>query len=55
MKWMQEIRTTLVTALVVFVAMQLLVAVIQQYIPIILIGIVVLTVGWFVYSRATRL
>jgi hypothetical protein len=54
-KYLKELRTMLVTALVVFLAMQLLVAVIQPYIPIILIGVVVITVGWFFYSKATRL
>lgn len=55
MKYLKELRTMLVTALVVFLAMQLLVAIIQPYIPIILAGIVVITVGWFFYGRATRL
>lgn len=55
MKWLKELRTMLLTALVVFVAMQLLVAVVQPYLPVILVCIVVITVGWFFYSRATRL
>lgn len=55
MKYLKEVRTMLLTALVVFLAMQVLVAVIQPYIPLILGAIVVLTVSWFFYSRATRL
>jgi hypothetical protein len=55
MKYLKEARTMLVTALVVFLAMQVLVQIIQPYVPLILGAIVVITVGWFVYSRATRL
>jgi len=55
MKWIKELRAALITALVVFLAMQLLIQIIQPFIPMILIGIVVITIGWFVYSRATRL
>lgn len=52
MKWLRQLKSALITALVVFVAMQLLVAVIQPYIPLILIGIAVTTVGYlFLMSR----
>lgn len=55
MKYLKELRTAPVTALLVFLAMQFLVQIIQPYVPVILGAIVVITVGWFVYSRATRL
>lgn len=45
----------LMTAVVVFVVMQWLVAVMQPYLPLVLIGIVVTVVGMLLYSRATRL
>lgn len=55
MKYLKEVRTALVTALVVFLAMQVLMQIIQPFIPLIVIGVVVLSIGWYVYSRATRL
>ncbi|SDP33985.1 hypothetical protein SAMN04487914_108130 [Arthrobacter sp. ok909] len=55
MKYLKELRTMLVTALAVFILMNFLVQVIQPYVPIILIGVVVITLGWYAYSRATRL
>ncbi|GAP53460.1 hypothetical protein AHiyo6_00250 [Arthrobacter sp. Hiyo6] len=55
MKYLKELRTMLVTALVVFVAMQVLITIIQPYVPVILGAIVVITVSWLVYGRITRL
>ncbi|MDN4611450.1 hypothetical protein [Arthrobacter burdickii] len=54
-KYLKEVRATLFAILAIFLAMQLVVAVIQPYIVYILVGLVVLTVGWFFYSRGTRL
>ncbi|MET3348988.1 UNVERIFIED_ORG: fatty acid desaturase [Arthrobacter sp. UYEF1] len=55
MKYLREVRAALVSAVLVFCAMQFLVAVMQPYLPLILIGIVVITVGWMLFARATRL
>ncbi|WP_285250214.1 hypothetical protein [Pseudarthrobacter sp. fls2-241-R2A-168] len=55
MKYLREVRSALITAVLVFVAMQFLVAAMQPYLPLVLIGIVAITVGWMLYARATRL
>ncbi len=55
MKYAKGLRDALITAVVVFLAMQVLVQIITPYIPMILIGVVVISVAWVFYSRATRL
>lgn len=55
MKFMRQVKMALFTALAVFLAMQTLVAVLQPYLIYILIGLVLVPVGWFVYDRARNL
>lgn len=55
MKYLNEIRTMLLTAVVVVMAMNILMAIIQPWLPLILVCLVVLSAGWLFYSRATRL
>ncbi|MDQ0923295.1 ABC-type nickel/cobalt efflux system permease component RcnA [Pseudarthrobacter sp. W1I19] len=55
MKYLKEIRTMLLTAVLVVVMMNILMAIIQPWLPVILVCLVVVTAGWFFYSRATKL
>ncbi|WP_156507353.1 hypothetical protein [Arthrobacter sp. OY3WO11] len=55
MKYMREVRSALFIALAVFLAMQILLAVLQPYLIYILIGLVLTVVGMVLYGRATRL
>lgn len=55
MKYLKEVRTMLLTAVLVVLLMNILTAIIQPWLPFLLVGLVVVTVGWFFYGRATRL
>ncbi|MDQ0672983.1 1,4-dihydroxy-2-naphthoate octaprenyltransferase [Pseudarthrobacter siccitolerans] len=55
MKYLKEVRTMLLTAVLVVLLMNILTAIIQPWLPFLLIGLVVATVAWLFYSRATRL
>ena len=54
-KYLKEVRTMLLTAVLVVLLMNILTAIIQPWLPYLLVGLVVVTVGWFFYGRATRL
>jgi hypothetical protein len=54
-KYLKEARSMLITAVLVICAMNILMAIITPWLPLILGLLVVGTAGWFWYGRATRL
>ena len=55
MNHLSKVKSALITALIVMVAMQLLTAIIGPYIPIIAGGLVVVGVGGYLYQRSKKL
>lgn len=55
MKYLKEVRTMLLTAVLVVLLMNILTAIIQPWLPFLLAGLAVTTVLWLWYGRATRL
>jgi len=51
----KQIKQWLTTALFVFVALNILLAIIRPFVPLIIVGIVLITVGGMIYKRGHHL
>lgn len=55
MKYLQQVKSALITALLVLVLAQVALAMVMPLMPLIICGLVLVSIGIYVYQRAKRL